>query len=64
VEAQLQVRHLQKARKISEEQSKEEIKKPYLHLKENLEERHLQGVHQIKGMDFFFMVTLLHIITP
>jgi hypothetical protein len=42
-EVKLQVKHLHKERKPSEDQSKEDTKKPFLHLKENLEERHLQG---------------------
>jgi hypothetical protein len=57
----LQVKHLHKARKLSEEQSKEDIKKPSLHLKENSEERHLQGGHQGKGMKMFFMVTASYV---
>ena len=54
----LQVNNLHKARKVSREQSKEDIKKPYLHLKE---ERHLQYGHQSKGMKMFFMVNVTHV---
>jgi hypothetical protein len=54
----LQVNHLHKERKVSKEQSKEDIKNPSLHLKE---ERHLQYGHQIKGMKMFFMVTITHV---
>ena len=57
----LQVKHLQKSRKDSEEQSKEDIKKPSLHLKENSKERHLQGGHQSKGMKMFSMVINSHV---
>jgi hypothetical protein len=55
----LQVNHLHKARKVSKEKRKEDIKKPYLHLKE---ERHLQDGHQRKGMKMFFMVNVTHVI--
>jgi hypothetical protein len=54
----LQVNHIQKARKVSKEQIKEDIKKPSLHLKE---ERHLQYGHQSKGMKMIFMVIVTHI---
>jgi hypothetical protein len=54
----LEVNHLQKARKFSKEQNKEDIKKPYLHLKQ---ERHLQDGHQSKGMKMFFMVNVTHV---
>jgi hypothetical protein len=57
MEIMLQSNHLHKARKVSKEQSKEDIKKPYLHLKE---ERHLQDGHQSKGMKIFFMVNVTH----
>ena len=49
----LQNNHLHKAKKISKEQSKEDIKKSSLHLKE-------YG-HQIKGMKVFFMVNGIHV---
>ena len=58
----LQVNHLHKARKLSKEQIKEDIKKPSLHLKANSEERQLQGGHQRKGMKMFFMVTATHVV--
>jgi hypothetical protein len=58
MEIMLQVNHIHKARKVSKEQSKEDIKKPYLHLKE---ERHLQYGHQRKGMIMFFMVIVTHV---
>jgi ribosomal protein L9 len=61
VEETLQFKNLHKARKPSEEHSKEDIKNSSLHLKENLEERHLQGGHQNKGMKIFFMVTASHV---
>ena len=61
MEIMLQVNHLHKARKVSKEQSKEDIKKPSLHLKENSEERHLQDGHQRKGMKMFFMVNVTHV---
>ena len=61
MEAKLQVKNLHKARKPSEEQIKEDIKKPPLCLKENSEERHLQGGHQSKGKEMFFMVTASHL---
>ena len=54
MEIMLQVNHLHKARK----QSKEDIKKTYLHLKE---ERHLQDGHQSKGMKIFFMANVTHV---
>ena len=57
----LQVNHLHNGRKVSKEQIKEDIKKPSLHLKENSEERHLQGGRQSKGMKMFFMVTSTHV---
>jgi hypothetical protein len=49
----LQINHLHKAKKISKEQRKEDIKKPSLHLKEY--------VHQSKGMKVFFMVNVIHV---
>jgi hypothetical protein len=49
----LQVNHLHKERKVSKEQSKEDIKKPYLHLKED--------GHQTKGIKLFFMVNVIHV---
>jgi hypothetical protein len=49
----LQVNHLHKGREFSKEQCKEDIKKPYLHLKED--------GHQIKGMKVFFMVNVIHV---
>jgi hypothetical protein len=52
----LQVIHLHKGRKG---QSKEDIKKPNLYLKEN--SIHLQNGHQRKGMKMFFMVTVTHV---
>jgi hypothetical protein len=55
MEIMLQVNHLHKERKVSKERSKEDIKKPYLHLKQ---ERHLQDGHQRKGMKMFFMVNV------
>jgi hypothetical protein len=58
MEIMLQVNHLHKTRKVSKEQSKEDIKKPSLPLKE---EKHLQVVHQSKGMEIFFMVTITHV---
>ena len=61
MEIMFQVNHLHKGRKLSKEQSKEDIKKPYLHLKENLKERHFQDGHQRKGMKVFFMVTVTHV---
>ena len=61
MEKMLQVNHLHKARKLSKEQSKEDIKKPSLHLKANSEERHLHDGHQSKGMKVFFMVTTTHV---
>ena len=54
----LQVNHPYKARKLSKEQRKEDMKKTYLHLKE---ERHLQDGHQRKGMKMFFMVNVTHV---
>jgi hypothetical protein len=54
----LQVNHLHKERKVSKEQSNEDIKKPYLHLKEY---RHLQYGHQRKDMKMFFMVSVTHL---
>jgi hypothetical protein len=42
-------------------QSKEDIKKPYLHHKENSKEKHLHGGHQSKGMKTNFIVTNLWI---
>jgi hypothetical protein len=44
----LQNNHLHKAKKISKEQSKEEIKKPFLR-------------HQSKGMKVFFMGIVIHV---
>jgi hypothetical protein len=61
MEIMLQVNHLHKGRKFSKEKRKEDIKKPYLHLKENLEERHLQDGHQRKGVKMFFMVIVTHV---
>jgi hypothetical protein len=58
MEIMLQFNHRHKARKVSKEQSEEDIKKPSLHLKE---ERHLQDGHQSKGMKMFFMVTDTHV---
>ena len=58
----LQVNHLHKARKLSKEQIKEDIKKPSLHLKANSEQRHLQGGHQEKGMKKKIMVTATHVV--
>jgi hypothetical protein len=58
MEIMLQVNHLNKARKVSKEQSKEDMKKPSLHLKE---ERHLQDGHQSKGMKMIFMVNVTHV---
>ena len=49
----LQVNHLQKTRKVSKKQSKEDIKNPSLHLKEDGQ--------QIKGMKVFFMVNVIHV---
>jgi hypothetical protein len=49
----LKINHLHKAKKISKEQNKEDIKKPSLHLKED--------GHQIKGMKVFFMVNVIHV---
>jgi hypothetical protein len=49
----LQVEHLQKGMKVSKEQSKEDIKKPSLHLKED--------GHQSKGIKLFFMVNVIHV---
>jgi hypothetical protein len=49
----LQINHLHKGRKVSKEQSKEDIKKPSLHLKED--------GHQSKGMKVFFMVNVIHV---
>jgi hypothetical protein len=46
VKAKLQVKHLHKARKLSEEQSKEDTKKPPVHLKTSSEKKHLQGGHK------------------
>jgi chromosome segregation ATPase len=43
------------------EQIKEDIKNTYLHPKANSEERHLQGGHQNKGMNLFFMVISSHV---
>ena len=54
----LQVNHLHKARKVSKEQSKKDIKKPSLHLKEK---RHLQDGYQRKGMKNKFMVNVTHV---
>jgi hypothetical protein len=61
MEIMLQVNHLHKGRKISKEQSKEDIKKPSLHLKANSEERHLEYGHQNKGIKMFFMVIITHV---
>jgi hypothetical protein len=44
----LQNNHLHKAKKISKEQSKEDIKKPFLG-------------HQRKGMQVFFMGIFIHV---
>jgi hypothetical protein len=44
----LQNNHLHKAKKISKEQSKEDIKKPFLG-------------HQSKGMKVFFMGIVIHV---
>ena len=44
----LQNNHLHKAKKISKEQSKEDIKKPFLG-------------HQRKGMKVFFMGIVIHV---
>jgi hypothetical protein len=44
----LQINHLHKEKKISNEQSKEDIKK-------------LSLVHQSKGMKAFFMVNVIHV---
>jgi hypothetical protein len=49
----LQVNHLHKTRKVSKEQSKEDIKKPSLLLKED--------GHQSKGMKLFFMVNVIDV---
>jgi hypothetical protein len=49
----LKINHLHKAKKISKEQSKEDIKKPYLHLKKD--------GHQRKGMKVFFIVNVIHV---
>ena len=49
----LQRNHLHKERKISKEQSKEDIKKPSLHLK--------RDGHQSKVMKVFFMVNVIHV---
>jgi hypothetical protein len=59
MEIMLQFNHLHKAKKVSKQQSKEDIKKPSLHLKEN--SRHLQDGHQRKGMKMFFMVNVTHV---
>ena len=61
MEIMLKVNHLHNGRKLSKEQSKEDIKNPSLHLKENSEEGHLQDGHQSKGMKMFFMVTVTHV---
>jgi hypothetical protein len=53
----LKVNHLHKARKVLKEQSKEDIKKPYLHLKE---ESPLQDRYHNKVMKMFFMVNVFH----
>ena len=57
----LQVNHIHKKMKLSKEQRKEDIKNPFLHLKANSEERHLQGGHQSKGIEMFFMVIASHV---
>jgi hypothetical protein len=49
----LKINHLHKENKISKEQTKEDIKKPSLHLKED--------GHQSKGMKVFFMVNVIHV---
>jgi hypothetical protein len=49
----LKINHLHKAKKISKEQSKEDIKKPSLHLKKD--------GHQSKGMKVFFMDNVIHV---
>ena len=49
----LQVKHVHKGRKVSKEQSKEDIKKPSLHLRED--------GHQRKGMKNIFIVTASHV---
>jgi hypothetical protein len=61
VKENLQVKHLHKARKILEEQSKEDTKNPPLHLKKSSEKRHLQGGHKRKGMKMFSMVIVTHV---
>jgi len=58
MEILLQVNHTHKVRKVSKEQSKEDINKPSLHLKE---ERHLQDGHHRKFMKMFFTVTVTHV---
>jgi sarcosine oxidase delta subunit len=62
MEIMLSVNHLHKEKKLSKEKIKEDIKKPYLHLKANLEGRHLQDGHHKKGMKKFFIVTVIHAI--
>jgi hypothetical protein len=57
----LQVNHLHKGRKLSKEQSKEDIKNPSLHLKEDSKERHLQDGYQRKSMKMFVMVIVSHV---
>jgi hypothetical protein len=49
----LQVNCLHKAWKVKKKQSKEDIKNPSLHLKED--------GHQRKGMKVFFMVNVIHV---
>ena len=49
----LQNNHIHKTKKISKEQSKEDIKNPSLHLK--------RDGHQRKGMKVFFMVNVIHV---
>jgi hypothetical protein len=61
VEENMKLKHLHKENKSSEDQSKEDTKKPYLHLKANSEDEHLQGCYKGTSMKMFSMFFVSHV---